>query len=146
MVQLSCQYMTTGKTIALTIGTFVRKVLSLLFNMLCRFVIAFLGFPDSSVGQVFYRLSLSQDLSDVSSWLGCAPWKKSYDKPTQHIKKQIHHFADKGPYSQSYGFSNIRVQMWELDYKEGWMPKNWCFWTAVLPHKYLLFPTLVPVT
>ena len=33
-----------------------------------------------------------------------APWKKSYDKPRQHIKKQRHHFADKGPYSQSYGF------------------------------------------
>ena len=43
------------------------------------------------------------------------------------IKKQRHHFADKGPYSQSYGFSSSHVQMWELDHKEGSVPKNWCF-------------------
>ena len=40
--------------------------------------------------------------------------------------------ADKGPYSQSYGFSSSHVQMWELDHKEGWVLKNWCFWTVVL--------------
>jgi len=40
-----------------------------------------------------------------------APWKVSYDKPRQHVKKQRHHFADKGPYSQSYGFSHSHVQM-----------------------------------
>ena len=40
-----------------------------------------------------------------------APWKESYDKPRQHIKKQKHYFADKGPYSQSYGFSSSLVQM-----------------------------------
>ena len=40
--------------------------------------------------------------------------------------------ADKGPYSQSYGFSSSHVWMWELDHKEGWAPKNWCFWTVVL--------------
>ena len=61
-----------------------------------------------------------------------ASWKKSYNKPRQCIKKKIHHFADKGPYSQSYGFSNSRVRMRELDHKEGWVPKNWCFWTVVL--------------
>ena len=61
-----------------------------------------------------------------------APWKKSYDKPRHHIKKQRHHFTDKGPYSQSYGFSSGHVWMWELDYKESWAPKNWCFWTVVL--------------
>ena len=61
-----------------------------------------------------------------------APWKKSYEKPRQWIKKQRHHFADKGPYSQSYGFSSSHVWMWELDHKEGWIPKNWCFWTVVL--------------
>ena len=61
-----------------------------------------------------------------------APWKKSYGKPRQHIKKQRHHFADKGPYSQSYGFSSSHVWMWELDYKEGLALKNWCFWTVVL--------------
>ena len=59
-------------------------------------------------------------------------WKKSYDKPRQHIKKQRYHFADKGPYSQSYDFSSSQVQMWELDHREGWAPKNWCFWTVVL--------------
>ena len=49
-----------------------------------------------------------------------------------YIKKHRHHFVDKGPYSQSYGFSSSHVWMWELDYKESWTPKNWCFWTVVL--------------
>ena len=48
-----------------------------------------------------------------------APWKKSYDKPRQHIKKQRHHFASKGPSSQSYGFSSSHVQVCKLDRKEG---------------------------
>ena len=61
-----------------------------------------------------------------------APWNKSYDKPRQHIKKQRHYFADKSPYSQSYGLSSSHVWMWELDHKEGWALKNWCFWTVVL--------------
>ena len=61
-----------------------------------------------------------------------APWKKIYGKPRQHIKKQRHYFADKGPYSQSYGFSRSHVRMWELDHKKGWIPKNWCFWIVVL--------------
>ena len=61
-----------------------------------------------------------------------APWKKSYDKPRQCIKKQRHYFADKGPLSQSYGFSSSHVWMWELDHKESWVPKNWCFWIVVL--------------
>ena len=54
------------------------------------------------------------------------------NKPRQHIKKQRHHFANKGPYSQSYGFSSSYVRMWDLDYKESWAPKNWSFWTVVL--------------
>ena len=53
-----------------------------------------------------------------------APWKKSYDKPRQHIKKHRHHFANKGPSSQIYGFSNSHVWMWELDHKEGWVLKK----------------------
>ena len=61
-----------------------------------------------------------------------APWKKSYDKPRQLIKKQRHHFADKGLYNQIYGFSSIHIWMWELDHKEGWALKNWCFQTVVL--------------
>ena len=61
-----------------------------------------------------------------------AHWKESYDKPRQCIKKQRHHFADKGPYSESYDFSNSHIWMWELDHKEGWVPKNWCFQIVVL--------------
>ena len=60
------------------------------------------------------------------------PWKKSYYKPRQSIKKQRHYFADKGLYSKSYGFSSSHVQMWELNHIEGWLMKNWCFWTVVL--------------
>ena len=54
------------------------------------------------------------------------------DQPRQHIKKQRHYFGNKGLSSQSYGFSSGHVCMWELDYKESWAPKNWCFWTVVL--------------
>ena len=61
-----------------------------------------------------------------------APWKKSYDQPRQHIKKQRHYFANKGPSSQGYGFSSSHVWMWEMDYKESWAPKSWCCWTVVL--------------
>ena len=56
-----------------------------------------------------------------------APWKKSYDQPRQHIKKQRHYFSDKGLFSQSYVFSSTHVWMWELDHKESWALKNWCF-------------------
>ena len=51
------------------------------------------------------------------------PFKKSYDQPRWHIKKQRHCFENKGPSSQGYGFSSSHVWMWELDYKEGWAPK-----------------------
>ena len=61
-----------------------------------------------------------------------APWKKSYDQPRQHIKRQRCYFADKGLSSQSYGFTISHVWTWELDYKESWALKNWCFWTVVL--------------
>ena len=61
-----------------------------------------------------------------------APWKKSNDKPRQCIKKQRHYFANKGPSSQSCGFSSSHAWMWELDHKEGWVPKNWHFWAVVL--------------
>ena len=60
------------------------------------------------------------------------PWKESYEKTRQHIKKPRHHFADKGPHSQSYAFSSSHVQMWELDPREGSAMKNWCFLTVVL--------------
>ena len=61
-----------------------------------------------------------------------ALWKKSYDKSRLHIKKQRHHFADKGLYRQSYGFPSSHVQMWELDNIEGRVLKNLCFRTVVL--------------
>ena len=65
-----------------------------------------------------------------------APWKKSYDKARQHIKKQRHYFANKGPSGQGYGFSSSHVWMWELVYKEGYVLKNWCF-QMVVPEKTL---------
>ena len=61
-----------------------------------------------------------------------APWKKSYDQPREHIKKQRHCFANKGSSSQNHDFSSIHVWMWELDYRESWVSNNWCFWTVVL--------------
>ena len=60
------------------------------------------------------------------------PWKKSYDQSRQHVKKQRHYFTNKGPSSQVYGFSCGHVWLWELDYKDRWELKNWCFWTVVL--------------
>ena len=60
------------------------------------------------------------------------PWKESSDQPRQHIKNQRHYFAHKVPSSQGYGFFSSHVWMWELDHKESWAPKNWCFWTMVL--------------
>ena len=56
-----------------------------------------------------------------------SPWNKTYDQPRQHIKKQRHCFANKGLYTPSYGFSSSHVWMWELDHKESWTLKNWCF-------------------
>ena len=61
-----------------------------------------------------------------------APWKESYDKLRQCIKKQRHHFSNKSLYSPSYGFSSSHVWIWEQNHKEGWVPKNWCFQTVVL--------------
>ena len=60
-----------------------------------------------------------------------APWKEIYDKPRQCIKKQRHYFADKGPYSQSYGFSSSHVRVWKLDHKEVRALKNSCFQIVV---------------
>ena len=73
-----------------------------------------------------WTVTAAMKLKDACSW------KKSYDQPRQHIKKQRHHFANKGPSSQSYGFSSSHVWMWELDHKGGWVLKNWFFRSAVL--------------
>ena len=58
--------------------------------------------------------------------------EKSYNQPRQLIKKQRNYFANKGLSSQGSGFSSSHVWMWELDYRESWVPKNWCFWTVLL--------------
>ena len=61
-----------------------------------------------------------------------SPWKESYDQPRENIQKQRHYSANKGLCGQGYGFSSGHVWMWQLDYKESWAPKNWCFWSVVL--------------
>ena len=78
----------------------------------------------------FFRITADGDWNHEIKTL--APWKKSYDQPRQHIKKQRHYFANKGPSGQSYDFSSSHVWTWELDYKESWALKNWCFWTVML--------------
>ena len=61
----------------------------------------------------------------------CSLEEKLWPTKTAYLKKR-HYFADKGPSSQNYGFSSGHVWMWELDYKESWALKNWCFWTVEL--------------
>ena len=63
---------------------------------------------------------------------GTCSLEESCDKPRQHINEQRHYFANKGSYSQSYGFFSSHVQILELDHKKGWVLKNWCFHTVVL--------------
>ena len=63
---------------------------------------------------------------------GTCCWKKSVTNLDSMLKKQRPHFADKGPYSQNYGFSGSHVWMWDLDQKEGWVLKNWCLRAVVL--------------
>ena len=88
----------------------------------------------SKINDRFYFLGLQNhsggDCSHEINTLG--PWKESYDKPRQCITKRRHHMANKGPYSQSYGFSSSHIQIWELIQKEGWAPKNRCFQIVVL--------------
>ena len=62
---------------------------------------------------------------------GIAPWKRTYNEPRQCINRQCHDFADKSLDSQSNSFIS-HVWVWELDHKECWAPKNWCFWIVVL--------------
>ena len=81
----------------------------------------FWGAPESQMQMMIAAMKLKDAYS-----------LESYDQPRQHIRKQRHYFANKGPSSQGYGFSSGHVWMWELDYKEGWVLKNLCFWTVVL--------------
>ena len=91
--------------------------------LLCHFI-----YWDS----IFWAPKSLQMVTAAMKLKGACSWKKSYDQPRQHIKKQRHYFVNKGPSSQGYGFSRCYVWMWELDYKESWVQKNWCFWTMVL--------------
>ena len=82
---------------------------------------------------------IHQNYNTLILWLshptsGNLSYRNAYkhDKPRQYIKKQRHYFANKGLYSQSCGFSSSHVWMWEVDHKESWAPRNWCFWTVVL--------------
>ena len=82
--------------------------------------------------RLFWGVRKSLQMVTVAKKLkGAFPWKKSYDHPGQYVKKQRHYFANKGPSSQSYGFSSSHVQMWELDNKKGGTRKNWCPRTVV---------------
>ena len=74
--------------------------------------------------------SLSQH-QVLFQWVGCS---HQVDKPRQRIKKQTYHFANERLYCQSYSCIHVQihVQMWELDHKEGWTTKNWCFQIVVL--------------
>ena len=76
------------------------------------------------------RLLRPWDFPGKSTGVGCHCLL--HDQSRQHFKKQRHYFDNKGPCSQGYGFSSSHVWMWELDYKESWAAKNWCFWTVVL--------------
>ena len=80
----------------------------------------------------FWGAPKSLQMVTAAMKLKDACWKESYDQPRQHIVKQRCYFTNKGPSSQSYGFSSSHVWMWELDYKESWVLKNWCFWILVL--------------
>ena len=94
-----------------------------------------------TVADFFWAPKSLQVVTEAMKLKDAYSWKESYDQPRQHIKKQRHYFANQGPSSQGYGFSSSHVWMWELDYKESWVPKNWCFSTVVL-EKTLESPNL----
>ena len=81
---------------------------------------------------LFWALKSLQMVIAAMKLKDANPWQKSHDQPRQHIKKQRHCFANKGPSTRGYGFSSSHVWMWELDYEESWVQKNWCFRTVVL--------------
>ena len=81
---------------------------------------------------LFWGVPKSLQMVIAAMKLKDTPWKESYGQSRQHIEKQRYYFVNKGLSSQGYGFSSSHVWMWELDYKESWAPKNWCFWTVLL--------------
>ena len=102
-------------------------------------VLKFLGYFEWSVHRMILMLRSMIPVTIIDGLLLRSSFNdssvkrhKSYDQPRQHIKKQRHYFTNKGLSSQCCGFSSGHVWMWELDYKESWVPKNWCFWTVVL--------------
>ena len=85
-----------------------------------------------TVRDYFWGASKSLQMVTVAMKLKDAySLEESYHQLRQHIKKQRHYFANKGPSSQGYDFSSSHVWMWELAYKESWAPKNCCLWTVV---------------
>ena len=84
-------------------------------------------------GQPRQVVTLAMKLKDT-----CSLEEKLW-QPRQHIKNQRHYFANKGPSSQSYGFSSSHLEVWELDDKESWVLKNWWIWAIVL-EKTLVSP------
>ena len=80
---------------------------------------------------IFLGSNINVD-GDCSHEIKTFTWKKTYDQARQHIKKQRHYFANKGPSNQSYGFSGSHVWMWVLHHKEGWAMKNWWFQTGMM--------------
>ena len=80
---------------------------------------------------VAYQFSPPKGFSRQEYWSG-VPLPSLMTILDSNIKKQRHYFANKGLCSEGYGFSSSHVWMWELDYKESWTPKSWCFWTVVL--------------
>ena len=92
--------------------------------------IFFWGGPPKSLQMVTAAMKLKDTCS----------WRKSYDQPRQHVKKQRHYFANKGLSNQSYGFSSSHIWIWQLDYKESWAPRTWCFWIVVLEKTLLESP------
>ena len=80
-----------------------------------------------------FKITADGDCShEIRNQKMIASWQESNDKPRQCVEKQRYYSADKGPYSQGYGLTSGHVLLWELDHKEGRMPKNWCFLTVVL--------------
>ena len=81
---------------------------------------------------IFWAPKSLQMVTAITKLKDTCSLQENYYQPRHLIKKQRCYFANKGPSMQRYGFSRSNVWMWELDYKEGWVPKSWCFWNVVL--------------
>ena len=129
----SDKWMLWGRPVHLKFGHLVVS----LFISFCLFIL-FMGLSRQECWNGFPFLSpvdhILLELSTMThpSWVALHSMAHSFielDKAVIHV---IHYFDNKGLYSQRYGFSSSHVWMWELDHKEGWVPKNWCFWTVLL--------------